>query len=207
MGAKNVFYLYSPGAMFLIWVKQMIKVFKVSRFSRPVVLLVSVMLLIGACSSMTSTPRIQASTAEHWALLTLNNLSQTPQADDQAITMLETRLRASGVSVVQAYSPIRKVSLRELLDPEREKRDSLTWAKQAGFRYGVTGTINEWHYKSSGGKEPVVGMSLKLIDLSNNRVLWQGNAAQTGWGYASLPAVADSVIADLLARVELVGAR
>ena len=44
-------------------------------------------------------------------------------------------------------------------------------------------------------------MNLKLVDVSSGDVLWQGNAARTGWGYANLPALADTVIADLLEGV------
>lgn len=118
--------------------------------------------------------------------------------------MMETQLRARGVAAVQLYSPISKVNLRELMNPARELQDSIAWAKKTGFRYAMTGTINEWHYKTGGDKEPVVGVSLKILDLSSNQVLWQGNAARTGWGYANLSAVANSVIVDLLGKVELV---
>lgn len=183
------------------------KVMNVSRLPRCLLILATVALMLNACSSMTSTPSVQADASARWALLPLNNLSQTPQADVQAITMMETQLRARGVTAVQSYSPLHKVSLRELMNPALELQDSMAWAKKAGFRYGMTGTINEWHYKSGGDKEPVVGINLKILDLFSNQVLWQGNAARTGWGYANLPAIADSVIADLLSKVELVAPR
>ncbi len=161
-------------------------------------------LLLGmatGCSTLTSTPAVSADAAQGWALLPINNLSDTPQADSQALIMLETQLRTRGVQQVAVYVPLQAVSLRTLLDPARQLGDAMDWARQSGYRYGLTGTINEWNYRSGADKEPVVGMNMKLVDITTGEVLWQANAARTGWGYASLPALADTVIADLLEGV------
>ena len=161
-------------------------------------------LLLGiatGCSTLTSTPAVSADAAQGWALLPINNLSDTPQADSQALIMLETQLRTRGVQRVTAYAPLQSVSLRTLLDPARQLGDAMDWARKSGYRYGLTGTINEWNYRSGADKEPVVGMNMKLVDITTGEVLWQANAARTGWGYASLPALADTVIADLLEGV------
>ena len=164
----------------------------------------AIVLLLGmatGCSTLTSTPAVSADAAQGWALLPINNLSDTPQADSQALIMLETQLRTHGVQQVAAYAPLQAVSLRTLLNPARQLDDAMDWARKSGYRYGLTGTINEWNYRSGADKEPVVGMNMKLVDITTGEVLWQANAARTGWGYASLPALADSVIADLLEGV------
>ena len=164
----------------------------------------AIVLLLGmatGCSTLTSTPAVSADAAQGWALLPINNLSDTPQADSQALIMLETQLRTHGVQQVAAYAPLQTVSLRTLLNPARQLDDAMDWARKSGYRYGLTGTINEWNYRAGADKEPVVGMNMKLVDIRTGEVLWQANAARTGWGYASLPALADSVIADLLEGV------
>lgn len=161
------------------------------------------MVVCTACTTMTSTPAVTADAAQAWALLPMNNLSDAPQADSQALTMMETQLRKRGVAQLGVYTPLQNVSLRTLLDPSSQLDDGLQWARKSGYRYGLTGTINEWSYRTGADKEPVVGMNLKLVDVVSGEVLWQGNAARTGWGYASLPALADSVIAELLEGVRL----
>ncbi len=163
-----------------------------------------IVLLLGmtaGCSTLTSTPAVSVDAAQGWVLLPINNLSDTPQADSQALIMLETQLRTHGVQQIAAYAPLQNVSLRTLLNPVRQLDDAMEWARKSGYRYGLTGTINEWNYRSGADKEPVVGMNMKLVDISTGEVLWQANAARTGWGYASLPALADTVIADLLEGV------
>lgn len=165
--------------------------------------LVALLLLISGCSSMSTTNRAAADVNAQWAILPINNLSQTAQADLQAQTLIETHLRARGVTTVDTYTPVKQVSLRNLLDPATDFKNSLVWAQQQRYRYGVTGSVNEWHYKAGADREPAVGISLKLVDLTSNEVVWQANAARTGWGYASLPAVADKVIKELLEEVQL----
>jgi len=158
--------------------------------------------LLSACSSMTSTPGVSVDVSERWALLPISNLSETAQADAQAHSMVETQLRARGIRAVDTYAPIRQVSLRQLLDPGKELKQARNWAMQSGYRYGLSGTIHEWQYKTGADREPAVGMSLKLVDLYSGEVVWQANAARTGWGYASLPSVADGLIRDLLDQVQ-----
>ncbi len=154
------------------------------------------------CSTLTSTPVVTADASESWALLPVINLSENPQADRQARNLLETRLRTRGVREVAAYAPLQAVSLRTLLDPDSQQQDALQWARQSGYRYALSGTINEWNYRAGADKEPVVGINLKLIDVPTGDVLWQASAARTGWGFSNLPALADSVIAQLLESVQ-----
>lgn len=165
--------------------------------------LVVMLVSISACSSMSTTNRATAGIGERWAILPINNLSQTAQADLQAQTLIETRLRKRGVRTIDTYSPVKQVSLRNLLNPATDLKNSLEWAKSNRYRYGLTGSVNEWHYKAGADREPAVGISLKLVDLYSGEVVWQANAARTGWGYASLPTVADKVIRELLQEVQL----
>jgi PBP1b-binding outer membrane lipoprotein LpoB len=165
----------------------------------------AMLLLISACSSMSTTNRAVADANERWAILPINNLSQTAQADVQAQTLIETQLRKRGVATIDTYTPVKQVSLRNLLDPATDLKNSLEWAKLNYYRYGLTGSVNEWHYKAGADREPAVGISLKLVDLYSGDVVWQANAARTGWGHATLPTVGDKVIRELLQEVQLRG--
>lgn len=156
---------------------------------------------LAGCSTLTSTPVVTADASQGWMLLPITNLSENPQADRQARNLLETRLRTRGVRDVAAYAPLQAVSLRTLLDPDSQQQDALQWARKSGYRYALSGTVNEWNYRSGADREPVVGLNLKLVDISTGEVLWQASAARTGWGFSNLPALADAVIAQLLESV------
>lgn len=163
--------------------------------------MIAVCITLLGCSTMTSTPAVTADASQAWVLLPIVNLSENPQADGQARTLLETRLRTRGVAEVAAYAPVQAVSLRKLLDPVGQQQDALQWARKSGYRYGLSGTINEWNYRSGADREPVVGINLKLIDIQSSEVLWQASAARTGWGFSNLPALGDTLIDELLESV------
>jgi len=160
-------------------------------------------IVLPACSTLTSTDRVSVSAQQSWALLPFNNLSTTPRAGEKTSALVETHLRTRGVESLSAYREPAGLSLVSLLDAERAHVDAVAWAKQQGIRYGISGTIHEWHYKSGPDKEPAVGLSLKLTDLLTDKVLWQGTTAKTGWGYANLSGVADGAVEKLLKRVDI----
>ncbi len=163
----------------------------------------SVLLVLSACSTLTSTRAVSVSANQSWVLLPINNLSTTPRAGEKTNAMVETYLRSRGVASLQTYMIPEGLSLVSLLDTDKEIADAIEWGRANGIRYGVTGTIHEWHYKSGPDKEPAVGLSLKLIDLSNEQVIWQGTTAKTGWGYTNLSGVADKAVNKLLKQVRI----
>ena len=181
----------------------MLKELLVFRRFKILLALATALMFISACSSMSTTNSAAVNATDRWAILPINNLSTTAQADLQAQTLIETRMRKRGVQNIDTYTPLTQVSLRNLLDPATDLKNSLAWATQNGYRYGITGSVNEWHYKAGADREPAVGMSLKLIDIYSGDVVWQANAARTGWGYSNLPAVADKVINELLSELQL----
>lgn len=172
-----------------------------------ITLMLSVAVAIGltACSTMTSTQDVSVGSQQSWALLPFNNLSTTPRAGEKTSTIVETHLRARGVDSLNKYREADGMSLVSLLDAERQLVDAIAWAKASGHRYGVSGTVHEWHYKSGPDKEPAVGLSIKLIDLSNEKVIWQGTNAKTGWGYSNLSGVADDTVSKLLKQIRISG--
>ena len=71
------------------------------------------------------------------------------------------------------------------------------WLQQQGGDYLVTGSVEEWRYKSGLDGEPAVGLSLKITSLSDNRIVWSGSASRSGWPRESLSGTAQKVIQQL----------
>ena len=169
-------------------------------------LLVAVSVALGACGTLTSTGRVPADAGASWALLPMDNLSSTPLAGRKAASLVETRLRARGVtrvSRVEPATPAGGLGLVALLDDATNRDEALARARREGFRYAVAGTVHEWHYKGAPDREPVVGLGLSLIDAVDGAVLWQGSASRSGWGNASLSSVADRLVGELLDEVNV----
>lgn len=168
-------------------------------------LLLSMIVLVAltACGTLTSTEKVSVSANQSWVLLPINNLSTTPRAGEKTNSMVETHLRARGVQSLKSYTTPEGLNLVSLLDTDKEINDAIKWGRDNGIRFGMTGTVHEWHYKSGPDKEPAVGLSLKLIDLTSEQVVWQATTAKTGWGYANVSGVADKAVKKLLNQISI----
>ncbi len=164
---------------------------------------VFLVVFLSGCSALTSSGRITADAAAHWAVLPLNNLSSTPLAGNIAATLVETRLRARGVERLSYYQPPEQLTLASIVSPANAEAEAVDWARAKGMRYVLSGTVHEWRYKNGSDKEPVAGISLKLTDLTSGAVLWQASDARSGWGFASLSAIGDALIKRLLKNLDI----
>lgn len=158
--------------------------------------------LLSACQTLTSSNRVIVSSAENWALLPIVNLSKTPLAGNRAAALVETHLRARGVKNLEAYKAPVNQSVIALLDEAGQLNNAKQWARQNGFRYGITGDVQEWSYKNGLDNEPSIGMTLKFVDLHSDEVMWAASATRTGWGYSNLSSTASKTIEELLTRVK-----
>jgi len=76
---------------------------------------------------------------------------------------------------------------------------ALAWARAAGVRYALTGSVTEWRYRVGVDGEPAVGLSLRVIDLADGRTVWSATGARSGWSREALSAVAQKLARDLVA--------
>ena len=153
-------------------------------------------LMLAGCSVMQSqedTTPIPLDGA--FAVLPLTNLSQTPQAGDQAASMLAALLRAKGSSNVTLYLPETRDPL--LYEGSERQQQARQAALAEGAEYLFSGTVDEWRYKSGLDGEPAVGVTLEVRNAADNRVVWSGTAARTGWGREGLSVAGHKVLDEL----------
>ncbi len=163
------------------------------------------MLLFIACSVMDHARPPQLDPQARWVLLPFLNHTQTPQAGLKAEAITEGLLLSRGIPLDLEHYP-RKPEDGDIFGPSEQKvlQEAIGWAKERQARYGIAGVVDEWRYKAGVDGEPVVGLSLKIIDLQGDRVVWSGVGARTGWSQESLHTVAQKLIRDLLKRAELI---
>jgi len=141
--------------------------------------------------------------AGKWAMLPVQNHAETPLAGERAESILATLMRIRGVGDLRMYpAPEASADLPDL-DERHRFESALTWAKKEGFAYGITGSVNEWRYRSGPDGEPAVGLSLEIIDVANGKVLWSASGAQAGWGSDTVSGTAEKLLGDLVAQLEL----
>ena len=164
-------------------------------------------ILTGCASSIQSTVNQEPLDRQaRWAILPITNNTDTPQAGLSAEAMAEHQLRSRGVAKVQRYPSA--LSRDSLFEPTERKvtEEALKWAKDQGMQFVLLGSVEEWRYKVGIDGEPAVGVTLQVMNLSTDRVVWSASGAKSGWSRQALAAVAQSLLTDLFARMVLVSA-
>ena len=159
--------------------------------------------ILAGCSVMQAEQSTPLPKDAQWALLPVVNYSQTPQAGEGAESIVATLARARGLKL--AHYPVKNEQGDALpvLDDSVRYRNALRWAASQGYRYALTGSVQEWRYKSGLDGEPAVGMTLQVVELPSEEVVWSATGARSGWGRESLSGTAQKVADSLLDRLDL----
>ena len=141
------------------------------------------------------------------ALLPVANFTDVPQAGLRVEAMLEPALRQAGLVQLAVYPAA--LNPETLFEPAERKAqaEAEKWARAQGFRYVVTGAVNEWRDKVGVDGEPAVGLMLQVKDLSRDLVVYSAAGGRTGGSREALAAVGQRLAAELVSgiRVEPAG--
>ena len=162
------------------------------------------MLCLTACSSVQHGVSVPLEHNAKWAMLPIANYTDVPQAGLRAEAIVETVLHGLALNDLQHYPPL--LNSDSLFEPAERKAvlEAMSWAKQQGVRYAITGSVDEWRYKVGIDGEPAVGITLQVIDLDkNNTVVWSASGAKSGWSRDALSSVARDLISELLGDLKL----
>jgi hypothetical protein len=145
----------------------------------------------------TSTPR----PAARWVMLPFSNYSETPQAGERVEAMLDTLLRKQGIAQLDRYPPLKEDDAHLIVSERQRYEESLAWAQQQHFDYGVAGSVGEWRYKSGVEGDPAVGVTVRIVELSTNKVVWSATGTRDDGATVSGAALRllDSMVQSLLA--------
>lgn len=134
-----------------------------------------------------------------WVVLPFENHTETPMAGNRAEAIASAVLHAKGIGSVQRYTASSDTSDMLFGSASAKGSDAaMSWAKEKGANYILTGTVDEWRYKVGVDGEPAVGVSLRIIDASNGTTLWSGAGGKSGWSREALSSVAQKLIRNLL---------
>jgi polysaccharide biosynthesis protein PelC len=127
------------------------------------------------------------------------NYTETPLAGERAMSITASLLKSRGIDNVLTYqnnTPNHGVLLG--MDKATSRKTLLAWARSTGARYAMTGSINEWTYKVGLDGEPVVGISLQLIELSSKHTVWTAVGSVSGGSRIAVSTVAQKLINSML---------
>ena len=136
-----------------------------------------------------------------WAQLPIINLTEVPHAGKRVSSILSSELHRKKISGIKLY-PIEK-SVKDY-SPNKMKptlsEKSQDWALSQGARYAISGTIEEWYYRVGIDGEPVVSLSLNIVDLWNGDIIWSQSDSEVGRTQQTLAEVSQTMIHKMLSR-------
>jgi hypothetical protein len=163
-------------------------------------LIVSFSLISCSQYQIADSPEIKKSRA--WIIMPLENNSNQPLATDKVEAILSATLFSYGVDALM-YPKSSATDLVSLLDNQSRKLIASDWLTTQEATYVISGSVNEWHYKSGLDGEPAVSITFELIDKVSKTVLWKATGSRSGWGRESLTGAGQIVIEELIDGLEI----
>ncbi|MCX7760276.1 MAG: hypothetical protein N2Z81_03740 [Hydrogenothermaceae bacterium] len=150
-------------------------------------------ILITSCAKVVNTTSVNLRKDAVYVVLPFENLTETPLAGLRVASIVE------GVALSKGYKV--KNGLYEMESKEYTKQDIdniLNKIRDSGVDYVITGSINEFRYKTGIDGEPAVSITLKIYDLKNDKTILTNVGSRTGWSHESVTTVAQKVINNLM---------
>lgn len=137
------------------------------------------------------------------AVIPFTNNTEIPMAGRRAMSIAAVTLKTRGFSNIETYTynEEQNVLLPGIENKPDTRAKQLQWAKNHGARYLMTGNVNEWSYKVGLDGEPVVGLSLQLIDLKQNKTIWSAVGSKSGGSRVAITTIAQQLLNSMLKGV------
>jgi hypothetical protein len=162
------------------------------------IVIIGLVIGLWACTVHQMQPSSPLPRQTRWLVLPVVNLAEAPLAGEKVESLLDNALRLHGLKNLRRLSLSGAQADDLLLNDQRRYERALESARQGGAGFAVTGSVQEWRYKTGLDGEPAVGLTLQVVELPSGRVLWTASGAKTGWGYANVSGTAQKLIAELL---------
>ena len=161
------------------------------------ILLISLFILT-ACSSIVHKKTTTLPNNKIYAISAFWNYTETPMAGLRAASIVESVLSQKNIVIHSLIDGSDDVTLKEgkqkLFNLQKKQASAM------GVNYLITGNVQEWQYKTGIDAEPVVSYTIKVIDLSNNAIVFNAVGAKSAWGHKSIGVVAQEIAQELIPK-------
>lgn len=157
---------------------------------------------VGGCTAIRHTSPHILDREASYVLLPIVNHTETPHAGRRVEDITAALLHSRGLMTLRRYPATLLSEASPLSSDDRLLAEALEWAKAHDMRYAFTGAVEEWRYKVGIDGEPAVGISLQLVDLETDAVVWSAVGGKSGWSREAVSAVAQTLVDALLADLE-----
>lgn len=138
-----------------------------------------------------------------WVLLPFSDFGETPQAGERAEELASSLMRVRWNVELERYAVTKESASLVDLDERQRYDKALTWAREQGFTYGLTGSVQEWRYRSGSEGEAAVGLSLRVINIQTGRAEWLATGSKSGFGSQTVSGVAEKLLRKMTDQIRM----
>jgi hypothetical protein len=165
--------------------------------------LLLVLHLTGCTQVMDVKPSAPLSSDARWVLLPFGDYGETPQAGERAEELVTSMMRVRWNVDLERYPSTKESAALVDLDERQRYERALKWARDEGFVYGMSGSVQEWRYRSGAEGEAAVGLTLKVINIKTGRSEWLAAASRSGFGAQTVSGVAEQLVRKMVAQLRV----
>ena len=159
---------------------------------RAVILLLTVIALGAGCTRQDIRHSVSIDRNTRVALMPITNYSQTPQAGEQAESIVTSLWVTERGRPLVTYPTAQMSELPPINDQVRFE-NARGWLAQQDVSYYLTGTVQEWRYKSGLDGEPAVSVTLRLY-RPDGTLVWSAQSSRAGWDRESVGMTAQKLL-------------
>ncbi len=126
------------------------------------------------------------SKARHVAVLPFVNLASYPNAGRIICDIITTELySAPNFQIMEQTEMLEKLKISNEYDFDNilDNHAVKDLGKRLGVNTIVYGSVSEFRYKRGLDEEPIVGINVRMLDVTSGKVLWAGGKSKTGKRY------------------------
>lgn len=162
------------------------------------------LLLLAGCTSVLDVRAgARCDPKVRWALLPFGDYGETPQAGERAEELTASLMRVRWNIHLERYPATRESTAMVDLDERQRYDQALQWAREQGYDYGVTGSVQEWRYRNGAEGEAAVGLSLRVVQIKTGRPDWVASGAQSGLGPQTVSGVAERLLGKMINQMKM----
>lgn len=149
--------------------------------------------IVSSCSTLViNSKNVTLNQDASYMICSFNNYTETPDAGKRVASML------NGILLSKNYKVLDACQLGSKNDINMNIEEMLNNAKEKGIKYVITGSVNEFRYKTGIEGEPAVSLTILVYDVASGKVTWSSTGSATGWSNQSRTTVAQKLLNKLI---------
>lgn len=169
-------------------------------------LLIGVLLGAAGCANVvtTGTSGGDAVAISRLLLPPFINATDDEHAARALTEMTGSALVQAGIPLYQTEELVIRTAADQAQGPDGRYA---TIARSVGASHLLIGTVHEYRYKTDLDGDPAVGVTMRLVEASTGRTVWQGTSGNVGYAFASVTSASQKAVNHLIAEMPVEGNR